>query len=121
MNHFARVFRQSLACASLGCALAVGTAGAQTLAAPADETAFAAAQAAYEASHWAEAHAAFAALADRGDPESARIALQMWRHGRALYGRGFEVTPEQARRWRLLLNCQAEDAGAGCVLASRKP
>ncbi|MEO8122747.1 MAG: hypothetical protein ABI633_01730 [Burkholderiales bacterium] len=121
MNTFARVFRQSLTCYALGCSLASGMAGAQAVAAPPDELAFAAAQEAYDISHWAEAHAAFAALADQGDAESARIALQMWRQGQVLYGRAFEVTPEQAQRWRLLLNCRAEDAGAGCVLVSSRP
>ncbi len=109
MNHFARLFRRSLACAALACSLGVGAAGAQALAAPVDEKAFAAANAAYDANHWADAYVAFAALADRGDAESARIAMQMWWHGQALYGRGFDVTPAQIRHWWLLLKRREQD------------
>ncbi len=109
MNHFVRIFHHGLACAALGCTLGAGTAGAQALSAPIDETAFAAAHEAYKSTRWAEAYAAFAALADRGDAESARIALQMWWHGQALYGRGFEVTPAQIQHWWMLLNRRAKD------------
>lgn len=53
----------------------------------------------YETSHWQAAFEAFARLADAGDPEAARIAFLMSRHGRDLYGQSFTVTATQVRRW----------------------
>lgn len=53
----------------------------------------------YERNHWAEAFAAFARLADAGDADAARIALQMHAWGPRLYGQAFELAPERARAW----------------------
>jgi hypothetical protein len=55
--------------------------------------------AAYETSHWQIAFERFAALADDGHAEAARIALQMARFGPALYGQRFEATPDRRSRW----------------------
>ncbi|MFO1273135.1 MAG: hypothetical protein U1F50_15910 [Rubrivivax sp.] len=55
---------------------------------------------AYERSHWAEAYAGFAQLADRGHPEAARLALQMWTWGPRLYGTRFAASTPQVERWR---------------------
>lgn len=55
---------------------------------------------AYERSHWAEAYAGFAQLADRGNPEAARLALQMWAWGPRLYGTRFAASEPQVRQWQ---------------------
>lgn len=79
-----------------------GTAFAQT-ADSASTTPFDAAQLAYENCHWQEAFDAFADLADLGNPEAARVALLMWRHGPALYRSAFRADAERRRRWSLLI------------------
>jgi hypothetical protein len=56
----------------------------------------------YQDGRWAAAYGRFAALADRGDNESARIALLMLRHGERLYGSKWSATQEQIRRWSVL-------------------
>lgn len=69
------------------------------------ERAYAAAQAEYEVGHYAAAFAAFAALADAGHAESARIATQMHRYGPGLYQMRFAAGPLQIGRWTALVSC----------------
>ncbi len=75
--------------------LATG-AGAQ----PAPVTSLDVALADYERSHWRDAYVAFCRLADDGDAEAARLALQMLRYGPQLYGERFEAVPQAVQRWR---------------------
>jgi hypothetical protein len=70
---------------------------------------------AYEHNHWQTAYAGFAALADSGHAESARIALQMRRHGPALYLREFDASAQQLAHWSRLR------MAAGDVLRLRSP
>ncbi len=63
------------------------------------------ARAEYEAGHYQSAFAAFAALADEGQCDAARIASQMFRLGRALYPVAFEVDTERLQRWQRLAAC----------------
>ncbi len=81
---------------------AMGVAGAQAVDAAADDPppTMQSALQAYERNHWPEAYAAFARLADQGQPEAARVALQMWTWGPRLYGRRFEASERQLRQWR---------------------
>ena len=74
---------------------------------------------AYERNHWQAAYAGFAALADAGDPEAARIATQMWRHGPALYRTSFEAKAQQLERWSRLWGCGTEPTGRACLQALR--
>ena len=74
---------------------------------------------AYERNHWDEAYAVFSELADAGHRESARIALQMWRHGRTLYGTGFVAGPEQVRRWSAIAACGGGGPASICQMARR--
>lgn len=74
---------------------------------------------AYERNHWDESYAAFAALADKGHRESARIALQMWRHGRALYRTSFVAGPDQVQRWSRVASCGDGALADGCQMAKR--
>lgn len=67
----------------------------------------------YEAGHWAEAFEGFAALADCGHREAARIALQMRQFGLRLYGRAFMAGPQQLQRWRTIV--AREGNGAACT------
>jgi hypothetical protein len=60
-----------------------------------------AAQHAYALGHWQEAFDAFAALADLGQPDAARIAALMWRFGPSLYHTRFSADAARVRRWTL--------------------
>lgn len=102
-----------------GAALAQPAAGAMTDAAA--DSAFEAAQEAYERSQWAAAYDGFAALADRGHAEAARIALQMVRHGPALYGQAFSAGAQRLQRWSALAACAEGGAAGVCRLAQRAP
>lgn len=110
---------------TLATALFVALLGGAAVAQPSAENANAAdvelAHAAYERNHWHEAYAAFAALADRGHAESARIALQMVRRGPALYGSTFHAGDEQLRRWAWLVSCTGGSNEPACSLAQRAP
>ncbi|WP_418320657.1 hypothetical protein [Piscinibacter sakaiensis] len=95
--------RRATQCAAI--ALAAFASPIAALAATDDDVerspAASAAFAAYERTQWASAFDQFAALADGGDEDAARIALLMARHGRQLYG--IELAAPQARRdgWML--------------------
>ncbi len=102
-------------------ALIVGAAAAQPGATALTDPAFDAAMQAYERNHWQVAYTGFAALADRGDTASGRIALQMWRHGPALYGTSFTAQPQQVRHWTHLWDCDRTPAAQACVHAQRAP
>lgn len=54
---------------------------------------------AYAIGHYGVAFAEFAALADAGHCEAARIAQQMLRYGRVLYGVEFHLAPQRTQRW----------------------
>jgi len=82
---------------------------------------FETAQLEYERNHWPQAYSAFAALADRGHREAARIALQMAGHGPALYGSSFAPSDGQRQRWAALAACAGDAALAGCRVAQRAP
>ena len=77
--------------------------------------AMAAAQDEYQACHWQQAFLAFAALADRGDADAARIALAMNRHGKSLYGVDFTVSQTRLQSWLMLqakLEASTQSSGA---------
>ncbi len=98
-------------------ALIAGAAAAQPTQRSDTDQAFAAAMVAYERNHWDAAYAALSALADRGNPEAARIALQMWRHGPALYRMSFAASAQQVDHWARVWACgTGPDAGA-CLQA----
>lgn len=59
----------------------------------------------YEVGHYEAAFAAFAALADEGQCDAARIASQMARLGRALYPVAFQVDAERLQRWQRRAGC----------------
>ena len=119
-SHSCFAARRSLATA-LFVALLGGAAVAQPATDNADAAAVDLAHAAYERNHWHQAYGAFAALADRGHAESARIALQMVRRGPALYGTAFRAGDEQLRRWAWLLSCPGGSSDAACSVAKRTP
>lgn len=93
------------------CALALTLLAASALAqgAPEPLAPFEQARAEYEIGHYPQAYARFAQLADGGHAEAARIALQMRRHGRTLYGSEFTAVPSQIERWARLLACGTDD------------
>lgn len=83
-----------------------------------DPAAFDAALQAYERNHWPQAYAALARLADRGHPEAARIALQMWAHGPKLYGTEFNATARQVSFWSQRWGCVGDATSQACTLAA---
>lgn len=64
------------------------------------QTPFVNAMEAYEQNHWVEAFQGLSRLADKGDTEAARIALQMAKYGTALYKTVFPITGGQYEQWR---------------------
>ncbi len=94
---FALPFAVALAAASLAAA-----SSAQTRHAGYEE-----ALAEYEIGHYEVAFARFAALADGGHCEAARVARQMSQHGRALYRLELRLDPERVQRWARLPGCPA--------------
>jgi 2,4-dienoyl-CoA reductase-like NADH-dependent reductase (Old Yellow Enzyme family) len=110
MQHRKRIEIPSLRMAMLAGALLVSVASAQTTGTPAADPAFDNALVAYERNHWDEAYTALAQLADRGHPQAARMALQMWRFGPKLYQKDFGASAAQLERWTQLWPCTS-DAG----------
>ena len=62
--------------------------------------AFGQAHGAYDHGRWEAAYRTFAALADSGDAEAARIAWLMHRHGLALYRTALPASDAQRARWQ---------------------
>lgn len=56
----------------------------------------------YSVGRWSAAYGRFAALADQGNAEAARIALLMLRHGAKLYGRDWGASQPQINQWMTL-------------------
>lgn len=102
-----------------GCMLltlaAAGDLHAQTADTP---QAFLAAMQDYENNHWPQAYAPMARLADDGNAEAARIALQMWLHGRRLYGIEFEASVAQVQLWSRRSVCGPAAEPGRCVTAA---
>jgi hypothetical protein len=103
-NRFARPLAVALGAATLAAAAAAQTrdAAAQT-----SEVRYEEALARYEIGHYETAFALFAALADGGHCEAARIARQMSQHGKALYRLELRLDVERAQRWAHLPGCPA--------------
>jgi hypothetical protein len=66
------------------------------------ETAFEEAMTHYKQGKWSGAYGRFAALADHGHPEAARIALVMLRHGQEMYGSQWGASQPQINQWTKL-------------------
>ena len=69
---------------------------------------------AYERNHWDEAFTALVRLADRGHPDAARVALQMWRYGPILYRASFSASAAQVERWTQLWGCGRDATSHAC-------
>lgn len=93
---------KSKALVAMAAATLTGLAGAQEAGVATTASLFEIAATDYERNHWHEAFAGFCMLADRGEPEAARIAVLMWRHGPLLYRTSFVARPEQLQRWTQL-------------------
>ncbi len=59
---------------------------------------------------WREVFSGLAGRADRGDAESARLALEMHRMAPHVYGERFDATPAQLQRW----HCRVSGRDAPC-------
>jgi hypothetical protein len=75
----------------------------------------------YERGHYAQAFATFALLADQRHPEAARIAVQMWLNGPALYRMEFDASPDQVESWRRERDCAAGVSRTPCALVYQAP
>jgi hypothetical protein len=60
---------------------------------------------------WREAYARLVQRADRGDADSARLALEMFRHAPRVYGGRLDATPQQLQRWQ----CRAAGREPPCA------
>ena len=49
---------------------------------------------------WSAAYGRFAALADEGHVPASRVALEMLRHGRDVYGMDWSASPTQVASWQ---------------------
>jgi hypothetical protein len=67
---------------------------------------------AFRSRRYADAYGRYAALADRGDPTAAWMALSMVTNGPVLYGSEWSATPGQLRRWNALATRHAERSAA---------
>lgn len=79
------------------------------------------AMSAYERNHWLQAYESFVELAQLGHTEAARISLQMWRYGPALYGTRFVASPHQVEQWARISGCAADAFAQGCAHAMKTP
>lgn len=93
-------------CAGVAVA-ALAAAAAPAAGAAADAARYGAALDEYEIGHYEVAFNEFAALADRGHCQAARIARQMVREGRGLYPIVLTAPPERLESWRRLPGCNA--------------
>ncbi len=69
---------------------------------PGSESAFTHAMAQYRQGRWSAAYGRFCRLADQGNPEAARIALVMLRHGVTMYGTNWSASQPQIDHWMKL-------------------
>ncbi len=60
----------------------------------------------YKDGRLAEAFGRFVALANNGDADAARIALFMHRFGPPLYGRYWDLSPQEAESWTHLVRSE---------------
>jgi 2,4-dienoyl-CoA reductase-like NADH-dependent reductase (Old Yellow Enzyme family) len=92
------LFAVRLLAASLACV------GPATASAPpsASAEAFEEALNLYSQGNWSAAYRHFARLADQGDQEAARIALQMLHYGARLYGHAWGASQAQSDQWTAL-------------------
>jgi hypothetical protein len=88
---------------------------------PSHDLRFAQALLAYENNHWPQAFATLSQLGDEGHAESARMALQMWRYGRALYGVSFSASAAQVDYWGQIWGCGGDATGRECRVALQTP
>lgn len=67
------------------------------------------AQSDYAIGHFQRAFTVFAALADEGHCDAARMAHEMLRFGPLLYAQRFDVPPDRAARWRAVAPCPEQE------------
>ena len=68
----------------------------------------------FEPGPWRDVFASLARRADGGDPDSARLALEMHRTAPQVYGEPLNATPEQLQRW----HCRVHEHEAPCRLSA---
>jgi hypothetical protein len=66
----------------------------------------------YSVGKWAGAYGRFAALADQGHAEAARIAILMLRYGSRLYGHDWGASQPQINQWMKLALQRMDDLRA---------
>lgn len=79
------------------------------------------AMSAYERNHWLQAYGSFVELAHLAHAEAARVSLQMWRYGQALYGTPFVASLHQLEQWARMSGCAADAFAQGCAHAMKTP
>jgi hypothetical protein len=56
----------------------------------------------YRTGNWSAAYGQLLTLANNGNPEAARLALHMWRHGPELYASRWDATEDEVDLWARL-------------------
>lgn len=107
-------------CPASGRAQAVAEAVAQAASQP-TAAGFDQGLAMYEVGHYEPAFRLFARLADKGHPEAARLALQMWRYGPRLYRVAFTASASQVQHWETLWGCGGDATSLACQQALQAP
>jgi hypothetical protein len=98
----------AFAAAVLACSLPAAAGPAATLA----EREYADAVQSFRAGRTSVAFGQFMALAQRGDVDSARIALFLYSYGPVLYGKQWDVLPADVEHWNTLVRNSATTARA---------
>ena len=74
---------------------------------------------AFQARQYPMAYGRFAELADAGDAPSALMALAMMRHGPAVFGSEWSITPGQVQRWSDLALREVREHGTAIAQHDR--
>ena len=74
---------------------------------------------AFQAREYPMAYGRFAELADAGDAPSALMALAMMRHGTAMFGSDWSITPGQVHRWSEIALRDVRDYGTAVAQHDR--
>ncbi len=103
---------KSRLCGVLFSLMAVGLCSTAAQAANLDaakaDSVFAEAMSQYKRGQWSGAYGRFAALADQGHTEAARIALFMLTHGTAMYGSAWGASQPQINQWTRMTHQKVE-------------
>lgn len=103
LTKFRRRFDAKRACAALAAAVTMLAASFPSGAASPVEREYEQAVRSFRAGRMSDAFGRFVELANRGDVDSARIALFMQSYGQVLYGKQWDAGPDDVAYWSMLV------------------